>query len=57
MRTLHAAEMEYGPEEILALREDVIQLRNEALKQSEFTWAVCLSHVIALMHAFAEDFK
>lgn len=57
MRTIQAAEMEYGPEEILALREEVITLRDQALEQACFSEAVGLSHVIALMHAFAEELR
>lgn len=39
------------------LREDVITLRNYALEQSDFDWAVLLSHVIAFMAQSIEQLK
>lgn len=32
-----------------SLRSSMIELRNGALEQNEFGWAVTLSHVIAMM--------
>lgn len=57
MRTLRAAEVDYGPDEILALRLEIIQLRDEALRQGDAVWSVRLSHAIALMAAMAEEMK
>jgi hypothetical protein len=41
--------MEFGPEEIEDNRSSVIKLRDEALKQNSFGYAISLSHTIALL--------
>ena len=38
-----------GVEEITGMRDNLIQLRDEALKQGDMEWAVLLSHVIHLL--------
>lgn len=43
------ADMTLTPEDVSNLREQIIQLRDEALKQSDFGWAVTLSHVVAVL--------
>jgi len=55
VRTVHVADMSYGPDDVLVLRKEVIKYRDEALKQDDFAKTVCLSHVIALLHAFAQE--
>lgn len=57
VRRLEAADMLYGPDEVLALRESVIAIRDEFLRGGKFAEAVSLSHVIALMAVFAADMK
>jgi hypothetical protein len=54
MKTLKAAEMNYGPDEVEDLRSSIIKLRGEALTQGDFKWAVILSHNIALLAAVKE---
>lgn len=39
---------------VLAIRENMIELRNEALKQAEFSWAIHLSMCIGLLHHMSE---
>lgn len=36
---------------ISSLRDQIIELRDEALKQGDFKWTVILSHTIAWMSA------
>ncbi|MQX96109.1 hypothetical protein GHK03_07845 [Sinorhizobium medicae] len=40
-----------------ALREEVIALRDEALRQDDFEWAVKLSHVVAWMAEAMQELK
>lgn len=40
-----------------ALREEVIALRDEALRQDDFEWAVKLSHVVAWMPEAMQEVK
>ncbi len=54
-RKITIAEMEYGYSEAEDLRAAIIKLRDEALKQGDFTNAVLLSHAIAFMHAAIEE--
>jgi hypothetical protein len=54
-RPLIVGDIEYNKEESLALREEIIVLRDEALKQAEFEWAVKLSHVVAWMAIIIEE--
>ena len=42
-------DLRFNPSTVQALRQDVIILRDVALKASRFDYAVSLSHVIALM--------
>jgi hypothetical protein len=46
--------IDYSPETIEDARLELIVLRDSALKQAEFKWAVLLSHVIAYMSDYAE---
>jgi hypothetical protein len=46
--------VDYSPEGINAVREELIVLRNGALEQAEFHWAVLLSHVIAYLAEYKE---
>lgn len=46
---LQTVDHNYTKEEVIAMRETVIELRDGALKQNEFGWAVNLSHVIAVL--------
>jgi len=39
----------YTKEGIASVRKDMIDIRDEALRQNEFAWAVILSHNIALL--------
>ncbi len=39
----------YGPEEIAEIRQDIINLRDNALSMGAMEWAVLLSHVIGLL--------
>ena len=57
VKTIRAADVDYGPDEIEALRKEMIFLRDHALKQNDFAWSVKLSHVIALMAAFKESLE
>lgn len=43
--------MEFGPQEIEANREVLIHLRDNALRNGMFAWAVPLSHNIAILAA------
>lgn len=45
----------YGPEEVLDHRERLIELRNHALKQNSFEWAVLLSVTIGLLQVLAAE--
>lgn len=49
--------MEFGPQEIVANREVLIQLRDSALKNGMFAWAVHLSHTIAILAVLAALMK
>lgn len=47
--------VEYTPEAIQDIRQNIlIPLRDSALEQNKFEWAVGLSHVIAYMADYAE---
>ncbi len=52
-----AAMVRYEKSDVEELRNEVIVLRDEALKQDDFEWAVKLSHVIAAMAQHVETFK
>jgi hypothetical protein len=41
--------VDYAPEAIDAARRELVALRDSALGEAEFTWAVLLSHVIAYL--------
>jgi hypothetical protein len=43
------ADMTLAPEDVASLRQSIIELRDEALKQNDFQWAVTLSHVVAVL--------
>lgn len=47
--------LKYGKEESEELREQMIVLRNGALEQADFGWAVTLSHVIAWMDVVIKE--
>jgi len=46
--------VDYSPEGIEALRQDMIQHRDAALGMNEFNYAVTMSHVIALLAYLVE---
>ena len=46
--------VDYSPEGVKAARADLVVLRDSALGQAEFHWAVLLSHVIAYMAEYIE---
>lgn len=48
-RLIVAGGCDYDREASLALRAELIELRDEALRQNDFEWSVKLSHVIAWM--------
>lgn len=51
LRTYHKiGGIDYTPEGIEQLRQEVISVRDDALEQSDFQTAVMLSHVIAILH-------
>lgn len=47
--TIVVGDMTFTLDDVKANREFLIELRNEALKQSDFGSAVSLSHTIAMM--------
>lgn len=49
MLQIKTADHIYSKEEVQDLRESLIAIRNEALKQNDFNWAVALSHCVAVM--------
>lgn len=51
---IYLDDMKFGKAEILANREHVIALRDSALKEDQFDWAVILSHTVGLLHHLAE---
>jgi hypothetical protein len=51
---MRAGEHNYSKADSEALRETVIKLRDEALLQNDFEWAVKLSHVVAWMASAIE---
>lgn len=46
--------VEYTPEAVESVRQEVIALRDEALGQAEMHWAVLLSHTIAYLSEYKE---
>lgn len=50
-----AAEQLYGREELESLRDQIIELRDAALNQGHMTWAVILSHNIAVLAVIAKE--
>lgn len=44
--------VDYSPEGIEDIRNFVIAVRDEALRQNEFHWVAPLSHAVALLAAF-----
>lgn len=52
---LETADHRYTKAEVLDLRASVIELRDSALKQAMMSWAVSLSHVIALLSLIGEQ--
>jgi len=52
MKTLKLDGITYDVPFVRDLRESMIRLRDEALKQAEFEYAVSLSHVIALLQHY-----
>lgn len=47
----------FGPEEVMEHRKLIIELRDGALKQNDFQWAVILSVTVGLLNAFATLLK
>lgn len=54
---LSVAEFPYDRQASLDLRNAIIELRDEALKQGDFEWAVKLSHVVAWMAVAIEKLQ
>jgi hypothetical protein len=52
---LHVADMDYDRQHSMALRDNVIQLRDSALSGGYMEWAVSLSHTIAWMAVVIEE--
>lgn len=50
-KTYQIAEMSYDRAAANQLRNDMIQIRDEALKCGAMEWSVVLSHVVAFMAA------
>lgn len=46
--------IDYSPTGIEDIRSQLIILRDEALKENEFKWAVILSHAVVLLHHLRE---
>lgn len=46
--------VDYSVEGINDIRNQLIRLRNEALNQAEFTWAIIVSHAIAQLAYLVE---
>lgn len=57
MSKLIAAGQEYTPEDIMTLRQEVIDFRDTLLAANDFYNAVTLSHTIALLYVMVEDLK
>lgn len=57
MSKLVAAGQEYTPEDIMTLRQEVIDFRDTLLAANDFYNAVTLSHTIALLYVMVEDLK
>ena len=55
MSTIEVAGVPYNREESEHLRQRIIDLRNGALEQNSFDWAVTLSHVIGWMAVMMEE--
>lgn len=53
-RTIQFDGMTFGSEEVKSLREEVIHIRDEALRQNAFKESIILSHTVALMYHLAE---
>jgi len=49
--------VDYTPSGVEDIRQQVIILRDGAIKQSDFTWAVILSHTIAYLAEYADLLK
>ena len=55
MKSYRIADMDYFKSDTEELRNEVIALRDEALKQGDMYWAITLSHVIAFMAVALEE--
>lgn len=51
---VRVAGIDYDADMIREHRNLVIELRDEALRQGDMTWAVNLSHTVALLAEFAD---
>lgn len=45
----------YDHADIEAFREDMIMIRDEALKQGEMEWSIILSHVVKALAQYMDD--
>jgi hypothetical protein len=54
-KPIKAAAMYYDRKESLALRDNIIQLRDAALTGGHMEWAVLLSHTIAWMKVLIDE--
>lgn len=45
----------YGPEEVDDHREQIIELRDHALKNNQFEWAIILSITVALLATLSSE--
>lgn len=55
LNPIKAAGVDYSKFDSLALRDEVITLRDEALRQNDFEWSVKLSYVIAWMFVMIKE--
>jgi hypothetical protein len=54
MTKFHLDGIDYDMEHAFLFRQDLIILRDEALKQTDFDWSVKLSHIIGLYSMLCE---
>jgi hypothetical protein len=52
--TFEVGGINYGPNDYVWLRQDLINERDKALKQNDFSASVVLSHTIGLLHMMAK---
>lgn len=57
MKQFAIGDLHFNPQTVEALRNDLIQMRDHALKASAFDWAVSLSHAIALLGYIQDELE